>query len=94
MVLRQEFVAVALKAEGVVREREPEYRERTVGRGVGQIVDRGDEGERRARDEEAHGAIHRAGIEQRRHGRAGLGPGRGADPLPGAAAGHAGQGEC
>ena len=96
VVMRGERGAIALEAQRVIRERQAEHGERRVGRGGRDVVERRDERERRSRDQQAHGAVHRAGIEQSRDGRARLRPRSGSRPLCGTARRHTGRedGHC
>ena len=85
VVLSDELVPVPAEGERRVGEREGAQGERGIGRGGAEVADGAHEGQRRAADEEPHGAIDGAGIEQLSDVDPGRRAVRRADPLPRAA---------
>ena len=88
VVLGDEYVAVTLEAQGMVRERQGEHSQGGVGGRVGEVAHGGHEGEGCPGDEKPHAAVQRPRVGQGRQRGAGLRPRRRADALPGAAAGR------
>jgi hypothetical protein len=64
VVLGDELVGVAVKAEGMIGERQGKNREGRISRRAGEEVRVGDRGERRGRDEQAHAIVDRGRVEQ------------------------------